>query len=34
VSSGIKFVEAEFSSCADEMRRLARADEHDTQWRS
>jgi hypothetical protein len=31
VSSGVKFVEAEFSGGADEMRRLARADEHDMQ---
>ncbi|CAL5050938.1 unnamed protein product [Urochloa decumbens] len=31
VSPGVKFVEAEFSGGADEMRRLARADEHDTE---
>ncbi|TKW19621.1 hypothetical protein SEVIR_4G032400v4 [Setaria viridis] len=31
VSSGVKFVEAEFSGGADEMRSLARADEHDTE---
>ncbi|XP_066375353.1 malonyl-CoA:anthocyanidin 5-O-glucoside-6''-O-malonyltransferase-like [Miscanthus floridulus] len=31
VSSGVKFVEAEFSSGADGMRRLARDAEHDTQ---
>ncbi|OEL23967.1 hypothetical protein BAE44_0015011 [Dichanthelium oligosanthes] len=31
VSSGVKFVEAEISGGADEMRRLARVDEHDTE---
>ncbi|KAJ1259740.1 hypothetical protein BS78_10G179200 [Paspalum vaginatum] len=31
VSSGVKFVEAEFSGGADVMRRLARDDEHDTE---
>ncbi|CAN6202588.1 unnamed protein product [Urochloa humidicola] len=31
VSPGVKFVEAEFSGGADEMRRLARSDEHDTE---
>ena len=31
VSSGVKFVEAEFSGGADGMRRLARDAEHDTQ---
>ncbi|CAL5044660.1 unnamed protein product [Urochloa decumbens] len=31
VSTGVKFVEAEFSGGADEMRRLAGSDEHDTE---
>ncbi|CAL5045834.1 unnamed protein product [Urochloa decumbens] len=31
VSSGVKLVEAEFSGGADEMRRLAGSDEHDTE---
>ncbi|CAN6208771.1 unnamed protein product [Urochloa humidicola] len=31
LSPGVKFVEAEFSGGADEMRRLARSDEHDTE---